>query len=38
LEPGPLAEDRELEREIKRKKNPRLASFLLEQRRRQLSG
>ncbi len=38
LEVGTLAEAREMEREMKRKKNPRLALFLLEQRRRQLSG
>ena len=33
LEVASLAEARKLEREMKRKKNPRLASFLLEQRR-----
>ena len=38
LEVGMLAEARELEREMKRKKNPHLALFLLEQRRRQLNG
>jgi predicted GIY-YIG superfamily endonuclease len=38
LELSTLEEARELERELKRKKNPRLALFLLEQKRRQLSG
>ena len=38
LEVGSLMEARELGREMKRKKNPRLAMFLLEQRRRQLGG
>ena len=38
LEVASLAEARKVEREMKRKKNPRLASFLLEQRRRQLNG
>jgi putative endonuclease len=38
LEVGTLAEARELEREMKRKKNPRLALFLLEQRRQQWGG
>ena len=33
-----LAEARQLERELKRKKNPRVALFLLEQRCLQLSG
>jgi len=38
LEIGALAEARELERQMKRKKNPLLALYLLEQRRQQLSG
>jgi hypothetical protein len=33
LKVAPLADARKLERELKRKKNPRLALFLLEQRR-----
>ncbi|HZQ45700.1 MAG TPA: GIY-YIG nuclease family protein, partial [Verrucomicrobiae bacterium] len=38
LELGTLAEARQLERELKRKKNPRLALFMLEERRQHLSG
>jgi putative endonuclease len=38
LEIATLTAAREMERELKRKKNPRLALFLLEQRRQQLSG
>ena len=38
LELSTLKEARELERVLKRKKNPQLALFLLEQRRRQASG
>ena len=38
LELDTLEEARKLEREMKRKKNPRLALFLLEQKRRQLTG
>ena len=38
LKVGSLGLARELERQMKRKKNPQLALFLLEQRRRQLSG
>jgi len=38
LELGSLATAREWERELKRKKNPRLALYLLEERRRELSG
>jgi hypothetical protein len=38
LEVGLLAKARELEREMKRKKNPHLALYLLEQRRQQLSS
>jgi putative endonuclease len=33
-----LPEARKLERDMKRKKNPRLASFLLEQHRQQING
>ncbi len=38
LEVSTLAEARDLERQMKRKKNPQLALFLLEQRRQQLNG
>jgi putative endonuclease len=38
LELSSLAAAREIEREMKRKKNPKLALFLLEQHRRQLGG
>jgi predicted GIY-YIG superfamily endonuclease len=38
LELPSMVEARKLEREMKRKKNPRLALFLLEQRRQQLNG
>ena len=38
LELATLAEARDLERELKRKKNPRIALYLLEQRRPKLSG
>jgi len=38
LEIGDLAQARRLERELKRKKNPRLALHSLEERKRQLSG
>jgi len=38
IELGALADARELERQMKRKKNPRLALFLLAQRRQELSG
>ena len=37
LEVGMLAEARKLEREMKQKKNPQLALFLLEQRREQFN-
>jgi predicted GIY-YIG superfamily endonuclease len=38
LEVGTLAEARDLERQMKQKKNPQLALFLLEQRRQLPSG
>jgi len=38
LELSTLVEARKLEREMKQKKNPRLALFLLEQHRIRLSG
>jgi hypothetical protein len=38
LELVALADARKLERDMKRKKNPQLALFLLEERRRQLRG
>jgi len=38
LQVSTLDAARSLERELKRKKNPRLAMFLLEERRKALSG
>jgi hypothetical protein len=38
LEFGSLSEAREFERELKRKKNPRLALYALEERRKQITA